>query len=99
MAAVSEMCCVCSCDVSAGTNKTKRRKVYGEAGKVALGILDNLKDLKQITDVIKQNGILCSDSNRKLNCKSVSLSKLHFSSVNLDKVQDWIMERIVPHFL
>lgn len=42
MAAVSEMCCVCSCDVSAGTNKTKRRKVYGEAGKVALGILDNL---------------------------------------------------------
>ena len=39
---MAEACCLCSVDVSVGTMKTKRRKVNGEASKMALYVIDNL---------------------------------------------------------
>ena len=37
-----ERCYLCSSDISAGTSKAKRRRLLGEASKVALEILDSL---------------------------------------------------------
>uniref|UniRef100_A0A1X7SEK7 ZAD domain-containing protein n=1 Tax=Amphimedon queenslandica TaxID=400682 RepID=A0A1X7SEK7_AMPQE len=42
MAVNLEKCCLCSSDVSRGTSKTKRRKLHGDACKVALHILDSV---------------------------------------------------------
>ena len=39
---IVEAWCLCSVDVSVGTMKTKRRKVYGEVSKMALDVIDNL---------------------------------------------------------
>ena len=39
---MAETCCLCSSNVSSGTMKTKRRKVIGEATRLAVEVIDNL---------------------------------------------------------
>ena len=39
---MTERCCLCSSDVLTGTMKINRRKVNGEASKLALDVINNL---------------------------------------------------------
>ena len=55
---MAKACCLCSVDVSVGTMKTKRRKVNGEASKMAL-------DVRTLSSTLGPDAFFCYQCKKK----------------------------------
>ena len=65
---MAEACCLCSVDVSVGTMKTKRRKVNGEASKMALDVIDNLAQgcfMRTLSSTLGPDAFFCYQCKKK----------------------------------
>ena len=65
---MAEACCLCSADVSVGTMKTKRRKVNGEASKMALDVIDNLAQgcfMRTLSSTLGPDAFFCYQCKKK----------------------------------
>ena len=85
-----ERCCLCSTDVSVGTNKTKRRKLRGEASKVALEIIDSvsIRHFGRTFSCFVQNQdtYLCHKCKAKAEAYGALLNKIRLSEEELTNV-------------
>ena len=85
-----ERCCLCSTDVSVGTNKTKRRKLHGEASKVALEIIDSvsIRHFGRTFSCFVQNQdtYLCHKCKAKAEAYGALLKKIRLSEEELVNV-------------